>query len=155
MIDIKINKLTEKSIVGDTGNGYIPLTALELLTEVGKDGRLVLIYRSGISVNIPEGYIGLITPTRLSPIYSLDDAAGIQVVNANDGTEVIGRYKINSNSVPAVFEVGEEFARIYVVEAPEMSISVEDFVNEEEKEEHEGETENAASGVQGEDQVSN
>lgn len=114
-MELKITRLEEKAIVPSIEQNWLNLQCYDILTEVGKDNRLVLIYRTGIAIEIPTGYIGLIVPTRLAPIYSLDDAAGVQILNQGYSGEIIARYKVNTNGVPAIFEQKEEFARLLIV----------------------------------------
>ncbi len=129
-MEIKIKKLHESASVGSVASNFIGLNCFDILTEVGKDGRLVLIYRSGLSIEIPEGHIGILVPTKLAPIYSLEDAGGLQVFNAGYKGELIGRYKISTNSVPAVFEKEEEFARLMIIETAKLDITIEEAENE-------------------------
>lgn len=114
-MELNITKLDEKAVVPSIDRNILALKCLDILTEVGKDGTLVLIYRTGISIEIPVGYIGLIVPTRLAPIYSLEDAAGVQILNQGYNGEIIARYKVNTSSVPAIFEKGEEFASLLIM----------------------------------------
>lgn len=123
-MNIKIKTLESKGVVPSIEANGLNLTCMDILTEVGKDGRLVLIYRTGISVEIPDGYIGLITPVRTSPIYSMVDAAGPQIISSAYSGELVARYKVNTDSVPAIFEPGEVFARlIFIQVAGNLSIT--------------------------------
>ena len=128
---ITIEKINEKASTPTIIDNAIQLSCIDLLTEVGRDGRLILIYRTGLSITIPEGHIGIITPTRLSPIYSLDDAAGIQVLRPGKHDEIIARYKVNTNSVPSIFELGEEFGRLIIIPSPSIDLNTIDYVAKE------------------------
>ena len=125
-MDIKIKMISDKAIRPTVENNNIKLNCIDLLTEVGRDGRLVIIYRTGISIVVPNGYIGILVPTRLAPIYSLDDAAGIQVFNEGYDGEIIGRYKVNTTSVPSIFEEGEEFAKLIFVPILDINLDIEE-----------------------------
>lgn len=123
-MNIEIKKLDDKGVVPSIDSNGLNLTCMDILTEVGKDGRLILIYRTGISVAVPENHIGLIAPIRTSPLYSMIDAAGPQIITSTYDGELIARYKVNTDSVPAIFEPGEVFARlIFIQVAGNLSIT--------------------------------
>lgn len=137
-MDIEIIKISDKAITPVLESNALTLHATELLTEIGKDGRLVIIYRTGLSVSVPDGFIGVITPTRLAPIYSLDDAAGLQVLSSGYSGEIVARYKVNTTSVPSIFEEGDEFARLIFVPILDINLKIEEYKGADEGAVHEG-----------------
>lgn len=146
-MNIKIKTLESKGVVPSIEANGLNLTCMDILTEVGKDGRLVLIYRTGISVEIPDGYIGLITPVRTSPIYSMVDAAGPQIISSTYSGELVARYKVNTDSVPAIFEPGEIFARLIFIPVLEnINTVVEESTTELENKESVSDNEEQAGG---------
>lgn len=132
-MDIKIKIINEKAVLPTVEANNIKLSCIDLLTEVGRDGRLVIIYRTGISITVPTGYVGVLVPTRLAPIYSLDDAAGLQIFNEGYDGEIIGRYKVNTTSVPSIFEEGEEFAKLIFVPILDINLDIEEYKKDNEQ----------------------
>ena len=116
-IDFKI--VDERAKAPVVENNSINLKCIDILTEVGKDMRMILIYRTGLSISIPDGHVGILTPVRIAPIYSLKDAAGMQVFYPGDDTEIVARYKVDTMGVPAIFEIDEVFARMVIVKVAE------------------------------------
>lgn len=131
-MELELTKLDEKAIIPSVENGIADLSVMDLLTEVGRDGRLILIYRTGLSVKIPANHVGMLIPSKLSPIYSLEDAAGIQIFHPNYDGEIIGRYKVNTTSVPSIFEQGEVFAKLMLVPMTDLTFKVNQVENQDE-----------------------
>lgn len=131
-MELELTKLDEKAIIPSIENGIADLSVMDLLTEVGRDGRLILIYRTGLSVKIPANHVGMLIPSKLSPIYSLEDAAGIQIFHPNYDGEIIGRYKVNTTSVPSIFEQGEVFAKFMLVPMTDLTFKVNQVENQDE-----------------------
>ena len=62
---VKIQKRHEKAVVpayGTDGSAGMDLTAVEIGIEHSKDGVPTIVYSTGLSIEIPEGYVGLIFP---------------------------------------------------------------------------------------------
>lgn len=137
-MELELTKLDEKAIIPSIENGIADLSVMDLLTEVGRDGRLILIYRTGLSVKIPANHVGMLIPSKLSPIYSLEDAAGIQIFHPNYDGEIIGRYKVNTTSVPSIFEQGEVFAKLMLVPMTDLTFKVNQSENQDEAKNEDG-----------------
>lgn len=137
-MELELTKLDEKAIIPSVENGIADLSVMDLLTEVGRDGRLILIYRTGLSVKIPANHVGMLIPSKLSPIYSLEDAAGIQIFHPNYDGEIIGRYKVNTTSVPSIFEQGEVFAKLMLVPMTDLTFKVNQSENQDEAKNEDG-----------------
>ena len=71
-MEIKVNKLRESAIDPVVKNNVIELYSDKISTEVSKDGRICLVYETGISINIPEGSLGIILPVEETRLYSLE-----------------------------------------------------------------------------------
>jgi len=145
-MELKVKRVLDNAVIPSVDADGLNLTCADILTEVGKDHRLLLIYRTGVEITIPAGHIGVITPTKLAPIYSLDDAAGLQVLPSGFAGEVVARYKVNTTSVPSIFEPGEIFAKLIIM--PIVSVTLIEQIEEpktaEENVEETGTTEGVA-----------
>ena len=64
-MDIKFKRLTEDAIAPvkahDTDAGF-DLTCTNITTEINECGQLILVYHTGLALEIPEGYFGLFVP---------------------------------------------------------------------------------------------
>jgi dUTPase len=113
---IKINKLSEKAVSPKLVNGTYELTCTDIATFVVKDGRMVLDYRTDLSIEIPEGYVGILTPLHSIAGRSIILTDSISVLMSDENpVEITAKFKINTDSVPVIYEPGEVFIRLIVV----------------------------------------
>ena len=62
-MELKFKKLQEDAVLPSYANpndAGLDLTAISFTQEFDKSGKLVLVYHTGLSVEIPEGHMGLI-----------------------------------------------------------------------------------------------
>lgn len=84
-MEIRFKKLTEKAIapikqhVSDAG---FDLTCVAVSTVRNECGQVLLVYHTGLAIEIPEGYVGLLFPR--SSIYkkSLEQSNAVGVIDA-------------------------------------------------------------------------
>lgn len=81
-MEIKFKKLDPRAVAPvrahNTDAGY-DLVAVQITTEINECGQLILVYHTGLAVEIPEGYFGMLVPR--SSIFkkslALTNSAGI------------------------------------------------------------------------------
>lgn len=97
------------------------------LTAVGyewDDEHKVLVYHTGIAVEIPRGYAGFVYPRSSIFKKSLVQTNCVGVIDADYRGEILVKYalRFNSNHVdkPVLYEVGERIAQLVImpVESP-------------------------------------
>jgi len=123
-MEIILKRIDEKAIMPtilEDGNSF-ELTCSSMATGHGRDGRLILEYKTGLEVRIPEGNIGLIVPADNAFGYSLAMTNSIGVITAGESKEIKAYFKTNTDSIPAVYEIGEVFARMIVLPIPAISL---------------------------------
>ena len=121
-MEIKVNKLRESAIDPVVKNNVIELYSDKISTEVSKDGRICLVYETGISINIPEGSLGIILPVEEARLYSLEFAGGLNVIMPVSTEEVTVAFKTNTDSIPAIHEPKQMFARVIIVNTNEITL---------------------------------
>ena len=60
---VKFKKLVEEAVLparAHEGDAGVDITALSVDTEINECGELIIVYHTGIAVEIPEGYFGAI-----------------------------------------------------------------------------------------------
>lgn len=130
-MEIKFKKFDEKAIAParqhSTDAGF-DLTCIGVSTVRNECGQILLVYHTGIAVEIPEGYVGLIFPR--SSIYkkSLEQTNSVGIVDSGYRGEVIVVMRNTTDVVPAIYKEGDRFAQLVIVKLPE----VEGFVEAEE-----------------------
>ena len=81
-MEIKFKKLDQRAVAptrAHTSDAGFDLVVTDITTEINECGQLILVYHTGIAVEIPEGYFGLFMPR--SSIYKkslvLANSAGV------------------------------------------------------------------------------
>jgi dUTPase len=124
---IKFKKILEKAVqpVRTNGAGY-NLIATDIATDVNERGQVNIVYRTGIGVEIPEGYVGIInTP---SDIYKKTlRMCSSPILSGNINEEVIVRYMNTTDVVPAVYKDGDVVANLIIVK--DENVEFEEFID--------------------------
>lgn len=120
---LKFKKLSEKAVIPtrahDDDAGF-DLTATEISTQINKCGQLVMVYHSGIAVEIPNGYVGLLFER--SSVYetSLILSNCVGVIDSGYRGEIQAVFRNTTDVIPNVYNVGERFAQLVVMKLPEI-----------------------------------
>ena len=124
---IKFKKILEKAVqpVRTNGAGY-NLVATDIATDVNERGQVNIVYRTGIGVEIPDGYVGIInTP---ADIYKKTlRMCSSPILSGNIDEEVIVRYMNTTDVVPAVYKDGDVVANLTIVKAED--VEFEEFID--------------------------
>ena len=94
------------------------LTATRLTQEMDKSGKLVLVYHTDIAVEIPEGYVGLMFMRSSVAATSLVMTNCVGVIDAGYRGEIMGKFKITTDTLPTVYQPGDKFAQLVIVPCP-------------------------------------
>ena len=130
-MEIKFKKLHEKAVAPakqHASDAGFDLTCVGVTTVRNECGQVLLVYHTGLAIEIPEGYVGLIFPR--SSIYkkSLSMSNAVGVLDSNYRGEVMGIMRNTTDVIPAIYKDGDRFAQLVIVKLPE----VEGFVEAEE-----------------------
>lgn len=118
------------------GDAGIDLTCTNITQELNECGQLILVYHTGLAVEIPEGYVGLLF--QRSSIYkkSISMTNAVGVIDSGYRGEIIGKFRSTTDVVPAIFKPGERFAQLVIV--PCLDVQIEEATELEETERGEG-----------------
>lgn len=125
-MEIKFKKLDQRAVAPvrahNTDAGF-DLVATDITTEINECGQLILVYHTGIAVEIPEGYFGLLVPR--SSVYKkslmLTNHAG--VIDSGYRGEIMAKFRSTTDVVPAVYKPGEKFAQLLILPCVEASFT--------------------------------
>lgn len=100
----------------------LDLTATAITTVINECGQLMLVYHTGLAVEIPEGYVGLLFSR--SSVYkkSLQQTNAVGVIDSGYRGEIMAVFKTTTDVVPAVYKEGERFAQLVIVPIPEIEV---------------------------------
>lgn len=124
-MDIKFKKLSENAVLpiraykGDAG---MDLTCTGITTQLNEAGQLMLVYHTGLAVEIPEGYVGLLFPRSSVWKKSLRSTNCVGVIDSGYRGEIMCIYHSTTDVVPAIYKEGERFCQLIIVELPTYNI---------------------------------
>jgi len=124
-MELRITRIDEKATlpqIASNGNAF-ELTCTAIATGVGRDGRLVLEYKTGLEIDIPDGYVGMLFINDNCYSNSLVLTNSVATFLSDSPQEIVARFKTNTDSIPAIYEVGEVFAKMIIVELPTITIT--------------------------------
>ena len=117
-MEIKFKKLDPRAVTPERAHksdAGIDLTCTQITTEINECGQLILVYHTGLAIEIPEGYFGLLVPR--SSVYKkslmLTNCAG--VIDSGYRGEIMGKFRATTDVVPAVYKPGEKFAQLLIL----------------------------------------
>lgn len=124
---LKIKRLSEEAILpirAHKSDAGIDLTCTSITQELNECGQLILVYHTGLAVEIPEGYVGLLF--QRSSVYkkSISMTNAVGVIDSGYRGEIIGKFRSTTDVVPAIFKPGERFAQLVIV--PYLDVQIEE-----------------------------
>ena len=124
---LKIKRLTENAVLpiqAHSGDAGIDLTCESITQELNEAGQLILVYHTGIAVEIPEGYVGLLF--QRSSVYrkSIVMTNCVGVIDSSYRGEIMAKFRSTTDVVPALYKPGERFAQLVIV--PYLDIQIEE-----------------------------
>ena len=134
-MELKFKRLdTEKAIMpirAHKGDAGLDLTATDITLEPNECGQTVVVYHTGLAVEIPEGYVGLLFPRSSIAKKSMFLTNCVGVIDSGYRGEITAKMHITTDAAPAIYKVGEKFVQfivmplidVDVVEAVELSES--------------------------------
>jgi len=129
-MNIKIKKLHEKAIIpsyakeGDCG---LDLTAISIST-VDKGNYGYIEYDTGLSIEVPEGYVGLVYPRSSISDSGLILTNSVGVIDQNYRGSIRCRFKAIPNTV--IYNVGDRVAQIIIQPCPKIEFELVDELSD-------------------------
>lgn len=130
-MNVKFKKLHDDakipSYAHDTDAG-LDLTAVSFTQEFDKSNKLVLVYHTGLAVEIPEGYVGLIFMRSSISNKSISLTNAVAVIDSGYRGELLLKYKITTDSLPTIYQPGEKIGQLIIIPYPKINpIEVEEL----------------------------
>ena len=123
-MDVKFKKLHDDakipSYAHDTDAG-LDLTAVSFTQEFDKSNKLVLVYHTGLAVEIPEGYAGLIFMRSSVSNKSISLTNAVAVIDSGYRGELLLKYKITTDSLPTIYQPGEKIGQLIIIPYPKIN----------------------------------
>lgn len=130
---IKFKKLSENAVIPSRAHiddAGLDLTVASISTTINECGQVMIVYHTGIAMELPSGYCALLIPR--SSIYkkSLWLTDNVGVIDSNYRGEIMGVFKPTTDVVPAVYKEGDRFAQLVIVPIPQFEIVETDELSE-------------------------
>lgn len=133
-MELKFKKLQEDAVLPSYANpndAGLDLTAVSFTQELDKSGKLVLCYHTGLSVEIPEGYMGLIFMRSSVSKISMSMCNAVGIIDCDYKDEILVKFKITTDSIPTIYQPGEKIAQLVIMPYPKMEpVIVEELAGE-------------------------
>lgn len=142
MIEVKFKKLHADAVTptySKEGDAGMDLTAVEKDDTSSEKG--VIVYRTGLSVEIPRGFVGLVFPRSSISRMRVTMANAVGVIDSGYRGEILVKMKADAN-VPLelacgikfdeskVYEKGDRIAQLIIIPHPQIKlIEVEELSN--------------------------
>ena len=127
-MEVKLKKLVEDAVIptyAKPGDAGMDMTAIAYEYDVEKDCH---VYKTGIALEIPEGYVGLLFPRSSNRKTNAYMCNHVGVVDSGYRGDVMfsfkNRDKIETDVIPALvkpYEVGDKIGQIIIVPYPKIS----------------------------------
>lgn len=130
---MKIKLLSDKAKMPTIAGSSIQFYCSDIKPEVGNDNRVMLTYSSDVSVEIPEGKIGIIYQPFGAEGRSLELASGIKVYQGGNTYTIEARFKTNTDGIPNIYEPGENFISMVLVSDEKVELVAEEKEAKEEE----------------------
>ena len=127
-MNINLKKLNEKAKVpqysreGDAGLDLHSTSSFE-------ESEDLICYRTGIAVEIPQGFVGLIFPRSSLSKYDLILANHVGVIDSNYRGEIIVKFK-KTKILSHIFLVGDRVAQLIIMPYPSVTFNVVEELSE-------------------------
>lgn len=102
----------------------LDLTAVSFTQEFDKSGKLVVVYHTGLAVEIPEGYVGLIFMRSSVSQKSISMCNAVGVIDSGYTGELLCKFKITTDALPTIYQPGEKIAQLIIMPYPNIEPEV-------------------------------
>jgi len=133
IMTIKFKRLSENAIApvkAHNADAGFDLTVAGITTELNESGQVILVYHTGIAVEIPEGYFGALVPRSSIAKKPLALTNCMGTVDSGYSGEVIAKFRTTTDVVPSVYQVGERFAQLIILPVLDVEFEETDEIKE-------------------------
>ena len=124
-MELKFKRLNDKAIMpirAHKGDAGLDLTCTKIVPVRNACNQLLLEYHTGLAVEIPEGYTGLLFPRSSVFKTSLIQSNCVGVIDSGYRGEIKAIFRNTTDVIPAVFQEGERFCQLVIVPIPNIEV---------------------------------
>lgn len=125
MMTLKVKRLSDDAIMpirAHKSDAGMDLTCTTITQELNECGQLILVYHTGLAVEIPNGYVGLLFSRSSIAKKSLALTNCVGVIDSGYRGEIMGKFRSTTDVVPAIYKPGERFAQLVIIPIQDIEI---------------------------------
>lgn len=122
-MQIKAKRLSENAVMpvkAHSADAGFDLTCTDITTEINECGQLVLVYHTGLAMEIPEGYYGAVVPRSSICKKSVRILNSPCTIDSGYRGEITVKMMSTTDVIPSVYKVGERFAQLLILPVPDV-----------------------------------
>ena len=130
---IKFKRLSDKAIApvkAHATDAGFDITCVGVSSELSECGQVILVYHTALAVEIPEGYFGALVPRSSISKNSIDLTNCMGVIDAGYRGEILGKFRVTTDVIPAVYKEGERFAQLLILPVPDVQFEESETLSE-------------------------
>lgn len=118
---VKVKKLNSEAIIPKYAH---PTDAGLDLTAVSyeRDSNNLIVYHTGLSIEIPEGYVGLIYPRSSISKYDLELTNSVGVIDSGYRGEILFKFRETTSHFPNIYVPGDRIGQLIIVPYPSIEL---------------------------------
>lgn len=127
---IKIKKLSENSVIpqySKPGDAGLDLTCTERVYDVDNG---VIKYKTGLSIAVPDGYVGLLFPRSSVYKYDMTLSNCVGVLDSQFRGEIMFVFRQTENRFSKIYQVGDRIGQLIVMPYPQIEFEEVDELDE-------------------------
>lgn len=126
-MNVKVKRLNEQAVIphyAHIGDAGLDLTA----TSMTFDDNGCIVYGTGLAMEIPEGYVGLVFPRSSIANKGLTLTNCVGVIDSNYRGEIMAKFKptryfqLPNSNEPQIYKVGERIAQLIIMPYPSIEL---------------------------------
>jgi dUTP pyrophosphatase len=122
-MQVRVKKIHDDAVIpayGKPGDAGLDLTA----TSIEKDSFGNVVYGTGLAIEIPAGYVGLIFPRSSNSKTDLYLTNHVGVVDSGYRGEIMFKFRANPSLINAViYQVGDRVGQLIIIPYPQIELT--------------------------------
>lgn len=135
-MQVKVKRLVPEAVVpkyAKPGDAGLDLTA----TSIATDEHGNIVYGTGLAIEIPVGFVGLIFPRSSNSKTDLYLTNHVGVIDSGYRGEIMFKFRPSTNThldgYPTIYKVGERVGQLIVMPYPQIELSESDTLSDTER----------------------
>lgn len=132
-MEVKLKRLHKDAVIptyAKNGDAGMDLTATSIWYEPENNN---MCYGTGLAIEIPDGYVGLIFPRSSIAKKDLILSNSVGVIDSGYRGEITAKFKLTEDKVYNRYEIGERIAQIIIMPYPKIDFKEVEELSETER----------------------